>query len=438
MKKSFKVTSLLLVLMLLIAMTCACAPETAPAEPDTPSEPAKNEELEQPQEPAEQPEEQAKLLVWEHTPQFEEPLKNVIAAFNEKYPDITVEYEIKTADQYYNLLATTVQAGEAPDLFWTNGTATSNYGGYAKQDVLMDITDKVDLSFYPDAALKLIDIDGRYYSTPGATADTRAVYYNKDIFSELGLDIPKNFDEFEANLQTIKDAGYVPLALGGKFFWSTLFTYEPILAAMQPEWLDAAAKNEARIDDQRVMDVWNKMIEWGEKGYFGPGYLGVDEGGQLLAFSKGEAAMTITGSWNAATFAKNNPELNYGAFQLPTKDGTRPMIVTYACGFAVSANTEYPDAAIKFAEFVSSVEGQSIWIKALNGVPGLPGVTSDDPVIAEMTQHDTQVESFYSILGDFAQEGGNPRQIMEEDATKVLSGSVTPEDFVKSLDTMMQ
>jgi raffinose/stachyose/melibiose transport system substrate-binding protein len=382
--------------------------------------------------------EQAKLLVWEHTPQFEEPLKQVIEAFESENPDIDVEYEIKTADQYYNLLATTIQAGEAPDLFWTNGTATSNYESYAAQGVLMELTDKVDYSLFPEAAIKLIDIDGHYYSTPGATADTRAVYYNKDIFTELGLSVPKTFDEFEADLQTIKDAGYVPLALGGSFFWSTLFTFEPILAAMEPEWLQAAAKGEARVNDARVAAVWEKMIEWGEKGYFGSGYLGVDEGGQLLAFSKGEAAMTITGSWNVSTFASNNPELNYGAFQLPTKDGTRPMIVTWACGFAVSANTEYPEAAVKLAQFFTSVEGQTIWVKALNGVPGLSEVVSEDPVIAEMTQHDVQVESFYSILGDFAKEDGNPRQIMEEDATKVLSGSLTAEEFLNSLDALMQ
>ncbi len=430
MNKFLRTIALLLTVVFLGAMLYGCStPQTlAPAQTESAiSAP-------EPQEPVEK----AKLLVWEHTPQFEEPLKQVIAAFMSENPNITVDYEIKTADQYYNLLATTIQAGEGPDLFWTNGTATSNYGGYAKQGVLMDITDKVDLSFYPAAALKLVDIDGRYYSTPGATADTRAVYYNKDIFAELGLSVPKTFDAFEQSLQTILDAGYVPIALGGSFFWSTLFTFEPILAAMEPEWLDAAAKNEARVSDPRVADVFKKMIEWGEKGYFGPGYLGVDEGGQLLAFSKGEAAMTITGSWNVSTFASNNPDLNYGAFQLPRNDGLRPMVVTYACGFAVSANTEYPEATIKFAQFVSSVEGQSIWVKALNGIPGLPGVVSDDPVIAEMTQNDVQVESFYNILGDFAKEGGNPRQIMEEDATKVLSGSLTPEEFLQSIDAMIQ
>ena len=66
------------------------------------------------------------LTVWEHTPQFEGSLKAVLDAFMAKNPDIAVEYEIKTPDQYYALLSTAVQAGEAPDVFWTNGNATTD------------------------------------------------------------------------------------------------------------------------------------------------------------------------------------------------------------------------------------------------------------------------------------------------------------------------
>ena len=35
---------------------------------------------------------EGKLVIWEHTAQFEQPLKEVIAGFNEKYPNVEVEY----------------------------------------------------------------------------------------------------------------------------------------------------------------------------------------------------------------------------------------------------------------------------------------------------------------------------------------------------------
>lgn len=38
-----------------------------------------------------------------------------------------------------------------------------------------------------------------------------AFLYNKDIFSKLGLQIPKTWDEFMAVSKKIKDAGQLPL-----------------------------------------------------------------------------------------------------------------------------------------------------------------------------------------------------------------------------------
>ena len=44
--------------------------------------------------------------------------------------------------------------------------------------------------------------------------------YNKDAFSELGLEVPETTDEFYAVLDAIKeDGGYIPLAMGTKDQW---------------------------------------------------------------------------------------------------------------------------------------------------------------------------------------------------------------------------
>lgn len=101
-----------------------------------------------------------KLVIWEHTAQFEEAGKAVIAAFQEKYPNVEVDFQVKTSDQYYNLLATAFQAEEAPDLFWTNGTATTNMPAYAEQGLLMDLTDKLDHSIFSDTTMKIATVDG--------------------------------------------------------------------------------------------------------------------------------------------------------------------------------------------------------------------------------------------------------------------------------------
>ncbi len=381
---------------------------------------------------------EGKLVIWEHTAQFEEPLKAVIAGFNEKYPDVEVEYQIKTSDQYYNLLQTAMQAGEAPDLFWTNGTATTNMQVYAEQGLLMDLTDKVDFSLYDGTnAMSICTIDDVAYATPTAELGGRACFYNKAIFEELGLSVPTSFSEFEADLQIIQDAGYIPIAFCGTDPWATLFHFEPILASMHLEWLDEYMENgDVAINDERIIEVYNKMLEWAEKGYYGVGYTGVDESGALLAFSKGEAAMSIEGTWNIQTIQENNPDLDFGAFLIPCEDGTKPFVGTNSCGFSVSANTENEAAALAFANYFASLEGQQIWINKLDSIPCTKEIVSENSVIKEMADFDVQTESFYSILGYLEGEGESPRNVWEEDQCKIYTGGISVQDFVDELEAL--
>lgn len=381
---------------------------------------------------------EGKLVIWEHTAQFEQPLKEVIAGFNEKYPNVEVEYEIKTADQYYNLLQTAMQAGEAPDLFWTNGTATTNMEAYVKQGRLMDLTDKVDFSLFDGTnAMSLVEVDDRVYASPTAEVGGRAVFYNKDIFKELGIEVPGTFSEFEAALEKINEADYLPISFSASDPWTILFQFEPVLAATALDWLNEYLDTgEVKVNDPRVVAAYEKMLEWADKGYYGPGYTGVDGSGALLAFSKGEAAMCIDGTWNIQTIQENNPELNFGAFQIPTEDGTRPFVGTSSVGFSVSSDTQNEEAALAFVNYFASLEGQTAWIKALDSIPCTTKIVSDNEVINEIAQYDVQTESYYSILGYLEADGESPRNVWEEDQTKVFSGGLTPQEFTDSLEAL--
>lgn len=378
-----------------------------------------------------------KLVIWEHTAQFEPALKAVIEGFQKQYPDVEIEYQIKTSDQYYNLLATSIQAGEAPDLFWTNGTATTNLEAYVAQGVIMDVTEVLDLSIFDDTAKKLITIDNKIWAAPTAEVGGRAVFYNKDIFEELNLSVPKTFSEFEAMLPVIKDAGKVPISFSGSDPWSVLFQFEPILAAMHPEYLkEYISGKPVTVNDKRIVEVYEKMLEWGKAGYYGPGFTGVDGAGALLAFSKGEAAMSIDGTWNTQTIQQNNPELNLGAFQLPCEDGTRPFVGTSSVGFSISQSTENKEAAIAFLNYFASLEGQTAWTAALDAIPCVEGIVSENPVLNEIADYDELAESYYTILGSMAAEGENPCKAWEEDQTKVLSGGIGVQEFVDMLASM--
>jgi raffinose/stachyose/melibiose transport system substrate-binding protein len=219
MNRKFANVCLMVVLCLIISVFAGCAPSKTENAVSPPAEKAAAESSDDSGSGTGTSIAGQSLVIWEHTPQFEAPLKAVIDAFVEKNPGVKIEYQIKTSDQYYNLLATTIQAGEAPDLFWTNGTATTNLEAYVKQGVIMDITDIVDLSLFSDTTKEIVTIDGRCYASPTAEVGGRAVFYNKDIFEKLGIGVPATFSEFEAILAKIHSEGIIPISFSGSDPW---------------------------------------------------------------------------------------------------------------------------------------------------------------------------------------------------------------------------
>ena len=65
------------------------------------------------------------------------------------------------------------------------------------------------------------------------------VYYNKDIFNELGVEVPTTIDELENIMAKAKEAGYIPTECGGD-------AYHQILWAVESMVLNGAPKEEGR------------------------------------------------------------------------------------------------------------------------------------------------------------------------------------------------
>lgn len=380
------------------------------------------------------------LTVWEHGYGFEASLQEILQGFQEKYPDVEVEYEIKDGDNYYSLLSTAIQSGEGPDIFWTNGTATANMKDYVSNQVCMDLTDKVDYSLFGEDAMKLTEVEGKNYSVPWLTMDTRAVYYNKDIFEENGWKVPEKFSEFEELLGKIKESGYTPISLSGVNVYSLLFAFEPILSAMDVEYTKGLSDYSVKATDKPVADTLNKMLEWAEKGYFGENWLGVaDNNAQILAFTSGEAAMNIAGSWEAATISENNPELNYGAFEIPSEDGVRGMVGTPANGFSVNAATENEAAAIAFMNYCASLEAQTAWVQSQGAVSASDEIEASTEIAKEISESGAGniYTSWQSVLVNHSTDG-TAVTLWDEDFTKIFSGDITVEEFLDNISKVMQ
>jgi raffinose/stachyose/melibiose transport system substrate-binding protein len=379
------------------------------------------------------------ITVWEHENSFEDSLRQVIAGFEKKYPNVTVAYELKTTD-YYSVLNTALSSGAGPDLFWTNGTATGNMAEYVRNNALADLTGKVDYTVMPAAALTISDIGGKLYSVPWLMMDTRAVYYNVDMFSQYGWVVPKTFAEFEALLQRIKDAGIIPISISPNDSWSLLFAFEPILSGFDPAYTRGLADYSVAPTGKPVSDVLAKMLEWADKGYFGANWLGViNNSAQIMAFTTGKAAMNIDGSWAASTISSNNPALNYSAFSVPAADGTTGLVGTPSNGFSINAASRNLETALLFANYCASLEAQTIWVQSQGGLSATPQIKSST-AIADAISKSGQgniYTSWYDVLNKHSRNS-EACSIWDQDSTRVFSKDMSVADLLRSIAALME
>ena len=106
-------------------------------------------------------------------------------------------------------------------------------------------------------------IDGQLYALPWSI-EYWLVYYNKDVYSQLGLSVPKNWDEFLANCQKIKAAGKTPLNQTIVDEWPAFIVFEEIAASVDPNLYNDLCTGKKKFTDPQAVEifrVWKDMID---------------------------------------------------------------------------------------------------------------------------------------------------------------------------------
>lgn len=104
----------------------------------------------------------------------------------EKLPNIEIEFEFVSTDNFDNVLNSQLQAGEGPDIIEVGGQTKL----LAKAGYLMDLSDQEFISKYTDSGLQAYTVDGKVYAEP-LQSWFEGSFYNKKIFEENGISIPK-------------------------------------------------------------------------------------------------------------------------------------------------------------------------------------------------------------------------------------------------------
>lgn len=370
------------------------------------------------------------------TPKELDAVKAEVKRF-EKSSDVTVKLDVVPGANIRTLLQTRLRSGNGPDLF-TYGPGPGMAGALAKAGLLYDLTSayaKRNWTIY-DWARPGVTYQGKLYGLPDQIEQV-GLFYNKDIFSKLGIPTPVTIDDLAAACAKIKAAGIIPLATGNKEAWEGGHLLSMSLASQVGS--DASAKlvqNKSSWDSPGVvkaLDVWDQFRT---AGYLPPSPNALSYDNSNALFYSGKAAMDPTGTWLIQDFA-STVKFNVGFMPFPGPNGKGIYSTDVGGGNFMSATSKNPAATIKFLNYLASQKhGQ--WEVSQYNIPAFPVHASTkgiDPLFQKVVADNADYAKGSSDVGYNidVNETDVFNKAMYDNMQALVAGSKTPEQVAKGL-----
>lgn len=290
-----------------------------------------------------------------------------VEAFHEENPDIEIEIEVLSSDDYTTLLRNKIAGDDIPDIFMVEDINRNME--FIEADLCEELSQYSWLEEnVKETALEAVVMeDGSIYNLP-MTENCFQVTYNKDLFEAAGItEIPKTWSEFLNVCETLKNSGVDPIAAGFQEPW-VLYCDEmcdSIVTTVRNDEnnrLDLAAGTTTWVEDKgHFSEVLTRLRE--RMQYTNADPFGTDWSSALNMLASGKAAMLLNGSYTMASVKEINPDCNLGIFPLPvTEDPEEALLPIHASasGWCVYKDSEEKDAALKFVEFLSTSEAGTL------------------------------------------------------------------------------
>ena len=302
----------------------------------------------------------------------DEAWNEMIAAFKEE-TGITVELRFSGKwNEVPTNLSAAIQAKEQVD-FVTVGAGLIR-STCAPAGVLLDITTLVSDEVrqrYTDGMLDAYTIGDKLWGIPFGNSSAGFIYYNVDMFEELGLTPPTTYDEFVQAGKKLEEAGKIPLIFRGKdaSYWPNWFfsTYAQTTGndsiAQTEQWLMG---EKSIAGDQAAIDALNAIKAFYDDGILTSESMDTDGDGMKATFMQGLSGMMHTHNFQLTPDAVDF-ELGILEFPLITDD---PNVINQPAGGAGTGlavcsqiNPDNIENAKKFIEFFTRPE----WANRISG-----------------------------------------------------------------------
>jgi multiple sugar transport system substrate-binding protein len=411
-------------LALALGLTAACGQGTGSSEP---AEPVSGDE------------DITLTFTWWGNDDRAQRYQESIDLFEEDHPNITVQTQFQSFDDYWSARSTEAAGGSLPDVVQMGVPYLRQYGATGQLAALDgQVGVNLDLDGIDGSAMTAGEVDGVTYAVP-VSLNTQSIIYNAKLLEELGTELPAEgytWDDLVAWIADVAEAGadhdprVYPIAdFTGHYQWFQQW----LVGQGKAPFSDAGEIAFTRDDVQAWADLWAPLRE--EKAFFP-----AQRAAQLepqSGMSSGE--VVAEANWDTlmpnyvAEFGHDDLEL----LPVPSADdGSKGMYWHAGMMLSASANSAHPDAAAAFIDFMVNDPRVGEIFGTSKGVPAtqaqkdamqIDAGSADERLLAYEEAHTDQItaDAPVPVEGD-----GEMEVEMRRLAEEMQYGNITDTEFV--------
>jgi ABC-type glycerol-3-phosphate transport system substrate-binding protein len=385
------------------------------------------------------------------SPQEVEVFENLIGQFEDKYPDVTVDYISVAPEDFSTKLQTMISSGNTPDVFYLT---PENTMPFADSGIIADMTDYVaDNDIFDEAnvwakALDMYRYDG---TTPGEGAiyglpkdiGPFALAYNKDLFAAAGIpepdpDTPWTWDEFIANAKLLTSGEG-----DAKVYGSAPYSVESAVWSNGADWLNAD-HTEVTVTDPAFVEA----LQWVADLSLVEGVVpSADEESALPSFQRfldGRIGMMGVGPWNQGQFW-TDLDFEWDLMPWPVSPATGEQAIWYGgIGFAAASSSKNLEAAENLAAFLAfNEDAQRTNFELGQAIPNLIDMAENEYLALDKPPANKQ--QFLNIIESVGRRATQTYTYNSEwfglfnsNLASVWLGEMTAQEYTESIQEEMQ
>lgn len=287
-----------------------------------------------------------------HRTDFEQTiLKDYVEEFKKDNPD--VEIKIETQKEYKDTLKLKMSSQDMPDVFGLGGN------DYTWDQLNATSKPLNEIAYYDqfDGLGPFTDETGNTFGFPTGLGAT-AVVYNKKIFTELGIEVPKTLDELIAAGKKITDKGYVGFATAAKAKWTLGNFWGPIAVTVSND--PDITNKMTEVDEPFKLGTpitagFEIITKFKDAGILEKDPLGTDWEPMKTKFRAGEVGMFFLGNWfipQAVGDVLKEEDIGFFPFPYDNNVGAKNVFMGPDYAWGMSKDSKNPKVQEAFFNFL--------------------------------------------------------------------------------------